>query len=331
MSVIRSLSLLAVLAFFAAACDASIAPPTTAPELTTLAPAPRVATTQPTTPPTLPPSAPAGICRAFNDPVVSGTIEVDAVTEASGIAVSRTHDEVLWTHNDSGGGPFLYATTTTGAAMGTFELDIATFDWEDMAIGPGPEPDRDYLYVGDIGDNLHFRPVVTIHRLLEPIPDPAGGFVDAVDEINLIYPEPGYDAEAFFVDPITGDIVIVTKPGSSGGEALIFTAPADQLVDGAAVSLVPIGSFTLERGLFVTAADIDRSGMVIVLRGYNEVWLWERTDIGFSETFAAEPCLTPSTAEVQGEAIACSADGYSYYTVSEGRRPDINYVENIFD
>ena len=41
--------------------------------------------------------------------------------------------------------------------------------------------------------------------------------------------------------------------------------------------------------------------------------------------------MTPSTAEVQGEAIAFSADGYSYYTVSEGRRPDINYVENIFD
>ena len=26
-------------------------------------------------------------------------------------------------------------------------------DWEDIAVGPGPEPNVDYLYVGAIGDN----------------------------------------------------------------------------------------------------------------------------------------------------------------------------------
>jgi hypothetical protein len=317
------------------ACSLDTAPPSPVPDLDTLAPVTTAGTvpptTQPTTPLTLPPSPPGGICRSFNDPVVAGTIEIDAVTEASGIAVSRSHAGIVWMHNDSGGGPVLYATTTAGENMGAFELDTATFDWEDMAIGPGPDPDRDYLYVGDIGDNLHFRPVVTIHRILEPTPDPSGGFVNTVEEFNLIYPDPGFDAESLFVDPLTGDVILVTKPDSSGGAATIFRAPSMQLIDGAAVDLIPIGEFTLERGLFVTAADIDSTGSVILFRGYNEVWLWQRTDIDFTETFATEPCQTPSTAEVQGEAIAFVADGYSYYTVSEGSDPDINYVESIFD
>ncbi len=58
----------------------------------------------------------------------------------------------------------------------------------------------------------------------------------------------------------------------------------------------------------VTAADIDHTGAAIVFRGYNEVWLWPRTDLELTETFAAQPCRTPSTAEVQGEAIAFAAD-----------------------
>ncbi len=252
------------------------------------------------------------------------------VTETSGIAVSRSYPDVIWMHNDSGGGPFIYAATLTGQSMGAFELDLDTFDWEDMSIGPGPEPGRDYLYFGDIGDNFHFRAYVVIHRIAEPQPDPSGGFISEVDEFNLVYPEPGHDAESMFVDPVTGDLVVVTKP-DSGGEALIYIATAVELVDGATVNLTRVGSFQLDPGLFVTAADIDSTGAVILFRGYNEVWLWHRTDLGFEETFAGEPCRVPSTAEVQGEAISFSADGYSYYTMSEGSEPDISYVFSIFD
>jgi hypothetical protein len=61
------------------------------------------------------------------------------------------------------------------------------------------------------------------------------------------------------------------------------------------------------------------------------VWLWTRTDLDFSATFAGEPCNTPSTAEVQGEAIAFAPGGFSYYTMSEGSDPDINYVASDLD
>ncbi len=300
--------------------------------MTTIAPATSAApaTTQATVAPTLPRPAPTGICRSYEDPLVSGTVNAEEITEVSGIAVSRSHQDVVWMHNDSGGGPFVYATSLTGEDLGTFELNTATFDWEDMSIGPGPEPGRDYLYLGDIGDNFHFRPSIVVHRIAEPVPDPAGGYVAEVDEINLLYPEPGHDAESMFVDPVTGALVVITKPGA-GGMALIYHVPAANLVAGASVDLVEIGNFQLDRGLFVTAADIDTSGALILFRGYNEVWMWQRTDLGFVDTFTNEPCRTPSTAEVQGEAISFGGDGYSYYTMSEGSEPDINYVFSIFD
>ena len=150
----------------------------------------------------MPPPPPADLCESFSDPITTGVVAIDAVIETSGIATSRRHAGTLWMHNDSGGGPFVYATDLSGANLGTFELDAPAFDWEDMAIGPGPDPDTDYLYLGDIGDNFHFRPLVTVYRVREPVPDAAGGLIQEVESFNLAYPDPGYDSEAMFVDPV---------------------------------------------------------------------------------------------------------------------------------
>lgn len=297
---------------------------TTIPPLTTTA----VSTTVAASAPTLAAAAPAGLCESYSDPVATGSVTISPVTEASGIAASRHHPGTIWMHNDSGGGAFVYATDVTGVNLGSFEIDAPAFDWEDMAIGSGPDPAIDYLYLGDIGDNLHFRPAVTVYRIAEPQPDPGGGFIENVESFNLVYPQPGFDSEALLVDPVTGDILLVTK-GAAGDPAHVFRAAGDKLIDGATVDLEQIATFDVEPGAFVTAGDIDPSGSVVIFRGYNEVWLWPRIDVSFSETFAAAPCRTPSTAEVQGEAIAFAAEGYSYYTISEGRSPDINYVESV--
>ena len=69
----------------------------------------------------------------------TGVFASPRVKESSGIAVSRTHRGLLWTHNDSGDGPYLYATDTTGADRGARRLPVDDpIDWEDMAEGPCP-------------------------------------------------------------------------------------------------------------------------------------------------------------------------------------------------
>ncbi len=325
----RSISVATAILLLVAACSEPGEDPTASPELTTLPPIPTVAPTGPEPGP--PPLPPSGLCSSFTaDPEKIGEVEDPEITETSGIAVSRNHPGTIWLHNDSGGGPFVYAVDTAGRSQGKYEVDALAFDWEDMSIGPGPEPGRDHLYIGDIGDNLGFRPAVTIYRFPEPDPDPDGGRIGRVESFDLVYPQPGLDAEALAVDSATGDILIITK-GTPGNSALILRAAATELVDGQVVAMEQVGSFALEAGTFVTAADIAQDGSAIIFRGYNEVWLWERADLEFVETFAAAPCRTPSTSEVQGEAVAFTAGGFSYVTISEGINPDINRVVSDLD
>src|SRR5215207_6893995 len=62
-----------------------------------------------------------------------------AVTDASGLAVSSKNPGVFWTHNDSGGDPFVFAVNTNGLLLATYDVTADTLtDFEDMAIGPGP-------------------------------------------------------------------------------------------------------------------------------------------------------------------------------------------------
>lgn len=57
----------------------------------------------------------------------------------------------VWTHNDSGGEPALYAIdTTTGKVLKKVTITNATnVDWEDLT------QDDDYIYIGDFGNNEH--------------------------------------------------------------------------------------------------------------------------------------------------------------------------------
>ena len=157
----------------------------------------------------------------FLPPQQTGSITSGAITEASGLAASRQNPGVLWTHNDSGGGNVVYAITTSGNLLGTYTFGSGSaWDTEDIAIGPGPEPGVDYIYWGDIGDNGNVRSSIVVKRAPEPAVDPNQGPVnDTLQDVGLItlqYPTGIHapsekDAETMFVDPVNGDIYVVTK------------------------------------------------------------------------------------------------------------------------
>lgn len=271
-----------------------------------------------------PVSVPEGgtACDLYGRVEVLGTVSSPDLVEASGMAVSRVTDDVLWAHNDSRGGPLLHAFRPDGTDLGAFELPGAfAIDWEDMGAGPGDDGSGAHLYVGDIGDNFGIRGgVVTVWQV--PEADPAsldGSFAEAT---ALVYQMPGgpFDAEALFVDPVDPALYIVTK---SRSEAFVFTAPLVPSSEPITMELVA----TLFLDAEVSGADISPDGGLIALRGYRSVWLFERpagTSVG--EALATEPCLAPSPDEIQGEAITIDPD-WSYYTVSEGSGPAVNYVQ----
>ena len=84
-----------------------------------------------------------------------GALENSKIDEASGISSSKNNPDLVWIHNDSGDLAKVYGVGLDGSYLGTVRLKGAIArDWEDMCIGPGPEDNTDYLYIGDIGDNF---------------------------------------------------------------------------------------------------------------------------------------------------------------------------------
>src|SRR5215211_1102238 len=111
---------------------------------------------------------------AYGPPVTVTTIKDKSISESSGLVASRTTPGAYWTHNDSGDGPFIYAFDTRGDSLGTFRVSgVQARDWEDIAAGPGPQANRSYLYIGDIGDNDSVRLEVIVYRVAEPSLSPS--------------------------------------------------------------------------------------------------------------------------------------------------------------
>jgi hypothetical protein len=300
-------------------------PGTTDAAPTTVAmPAPRPSQKPPQTIPlaTLPPRA--AVCDAFADVTAVGELKEPDLKEISGIVSSRRYPQVLWAHNDSRGGANVYAINTDGTLLATWQLDgVIALDWEDIAAGPGPEPGVTYLYVGDIGDNFALRSEIVVYRFPEPDVI-ADGVVTDFEVFRLSYPDPGPNAEAMAVDPVTGDLLIFTK--DRDGPEGVWRAPGNELRNGLATRLEPVAILELGNKVEVTAADITSNGDRIALRGYDEVWIWPRLELDLVSTFAARPCEAASPDERQGESLAFDPASLNLYTISEGTGAAVNRI-----
>jgi hypothetical protein len=272
----------------------------------------------------------ADLCArlASATPAVAGEVGEPALVETSGLAASRAHDGVLWAHNDSGDQPRVFALGEDGEALGAYAVDGAeNVDWEDVAVGPGPDG-ASALYLGDIGQNGGLRDPVTVYRVPEPdaAPDGAGGTLAGAEALALTYPSGSVDAEALLVDPVTGDLFVVTKVIE--GTSTILRAAADDLAPGAPIAMEEAGTVTVTDpgevdgatfpGTLVTGADISPDGSVVVLRTYKEVLAYARPEgATVAEALAGEPCAVPVPGEPQGEAVAVTGAGDALVTISE--------------
>lgn len=259
-----------------------------------------------------------GSCPQFEAPVQSGTVQSDQVVEASGLVASRQYAGVLWTHNDSGDSARFFALNEVGEDLGEYELaEASAYDWEDMALGPGPVEGVDYLLLADIGDNAAVRDSVTIFRVAEPVPGAAEGGDNTLsqwDAIELVYPDGAHDAEAFISDPESGDWLIITKVMK--GECGVYHAAHPQEVAEGPTVLEYSGPLAFE---MATAADISPAGSLIVVRSYVHAEAWSRVPgMSLTEALFGAPCPVPLAPEFQGETVAFSHHGKDYFTLSEG-------------
>jgi hypothetical protein len=268
-----------------------------------------------TTTPTAPtkPAAPA-ICGRLRT-VVTGRLAAPEATEISGLAASPTQPGVLWAHNDSGDRARIFALRSDGSLIASLDVPGAeATDWEDIAVGPGGD-----LLLGDIGDNKSVREGIDIYRVPEPRLADGPTTTAAATRLRLTYPDGAHDAETLLADPRTGEIVIVTKrlDGRSGvyaGQAPARNAPGEAV-------LRHTGDLRLGFAGLATAGDVSADGRTIAIRTYTALYAWTRKPgASLAATLKRKPCVgsVQLGLEGQGESLALSRDGRSFFTVPEG-------------
>ncbi|GAA3060849.1 WD40 repeat domain-containing protein [Streptomyces glomeratus] len=246
----------------------------------------------------------AGACAAPASADGDGgfTIKDPRITESSGLAASRLHPGIYWTHNDSDDGPYLYAVDgSTGKTVATVTLRGVgrPRDVEAISIGPGNE-----IYVGDIGDNFGGRwPYVWIYRLPEPrvLKDQT---VRATQYV-VKYANGPRDAESLLVHPRTGRVYIIDKKEDGGH---LYEGPAALSSTGTNV-FRPVAAVDL----WATDAAFSPDGEQLAVRGYfgGIAYAWNGGRI-------KRQARLDVPLQRQGESVTYTVDGSKLLYGSEG-------------
>ncbi|WLW54159.1 WD40 repeat domain-containing protein [Streptomyces sp. YU58] len=234
------------------------------------------------------------------------TIKDPRITESSGLAASRQHPGIYWTHNDQDTGAYLYAVDSgTGETVARITLTGVGTPRDVEAIAMGPD---NQLYVGDIGDNDGVTwPYVWIYKLPEPkeLKDQS---VRATQYV-VKYSDGPRDAESLAVHPKTGRVYIIDKQEDGGH---LYEGPAKLSSSGTNV-YKPVAAVDL----WATDAAFSPDGRQLAVRGYfGGIWYdWNGGDLKRGGRI--------SVPLGQGESISYSPDGSKILLGMEGADSEV--------
>ena len=266
------------------------------------------------------------------------------LVENSGLARSVAQPGIIFTINDSGNEPLLFALDTTGADRGVWRIRGArNTDWESVSVGPCGAPGRagpnECVYIGDTGDNDAARRDRTIYRVVEPKAE-AAGFDGSLEAQPLVYryADGAHDVEAMYVAP-NGSVFLITKRQLRGSNrerrpALVFEVPASAwrsastpvvaaLVD--SLSIVP-GSAPRR---MITDAALSHDGRRLAVRTYTQIFVFV-TDSATGRVVrdvAPGVCNLAPLGRSQGEGVTWYGDRDRLIVSSEGRNSPMIAVD----
>lgn len=260
--------------------------------------------------------------------VAKGVLDNKKIDEASGLAASRVNPGMFWTHNDSGKRGEIFLIDSLSSHKATFTLEgIVNRDWEDIAVGPGPDSTKSYIYVGEIGDNHSRYEFKYIYRLEEPVfsENESGLLIKDVDSIKFSLPGGPRDIEALMVDPSSKDLYLFSKRERSIN---LYRLPYPQPTTETFVGERVIKDLPFSD---IVAADWSQDGSEILIKDYGNVYYW-KIEKGKSiiETLQSKPEILAYEREPQGESICFDITGKGYYTLSEevkGIKPELLFYK----
>ena len=225
--------------------------------------------------------------------------------EISGMTYSQRHPGVLWVHNDSGGGPVIYALdSATCQVRATVRVSgIEARDLEAIASGRDRRG-RPVLWLGDIGDNRSSWPEVRLHRIREPriLSDRT---VESTT-FRFTYADRPHDAEALLADPASSQVWVVTKQLARGRLYALPGRPSPDTVN--------IATPVRREGALITDGAVSPDGSRYVLRDYVDAEVFSGLPPGRRAALVYLPV------QLQGEAVTWTTDGTALLVASEGDR-----------
>lgn len=220
--------------------------------------------------------------------------------EISGITRSQAFPGMLYLHNDSSGGPRIYAVDErTCKTKATLTIRGArSRDYEAIASGRDVKG-RPVLWLGDIGDNKDSWPFVEVLKIREP--KSLDSQTLSASTYRFTYPDMSHNAETLLADPATPQLWIVTKQLAHGS---LYALPNPLQQRNTAIKL------HTEGGL-ITDGAVSPQGDRYVLRTYFDATIYHGLPVGKpSKTFDLP-------GQLQGEAITWAADGKALLIASE--------------
>jgi len=239
-----------------------------------------------------------------------------AITESSGLACSRNAPGLFWTHNDSGDAARIYLFNTKGEDLGGCELaGVQPRDFEDMAsfsVGG-----KNYLLLGDVGDNERRADVHVLYLVQEPPIHPQRGLVVqqavVVGTVRYRYDDDRHNCESVAVDPVGKTILLVSKEG--GAECGAYAIPWPKNIPNEPVVARKIATLKIPT---TTAMDVSPNGRRAVVLSWAKAYEYTRgADEDWAAAFSRPPRTIPMPPRKQGESICYGADGKTLYLTSE--------------
>lgn len=255
----------------------------------------------------------------YEKPVVVGKIESKEISESSGLAASRCHPNVFWTHNDSGHKNEIFALDEKGKSLGKWTVSGAkNTDWEDISVFKDANGEC-FIYIGDIGNNSRRRSELTIYRVKEPKIS-EGKSTETAQEIKVSYPEFRHDAETLMVHPVSGDIYILSKRLSGASAVYKLKSDFDLTKTNTLEKITDFSVPAIPNG-FLTGGDVSPDGKRLIICDYfnaYELVLPEKAK-NFDEIWTQKPKIVELGTREIGEAVTYAADGKSIFATSENR------------
>jgi len=261
-----------------------------------------------------------------------GRVQYLELNESSGLAWSPVDSGTLWSHNDSGGRPYLYSMKLNGDKKGIFEIQNAkNKDWEDIERAPCPYNHHDHcLYIADFGNNKLKRRKFQIYIVKEPVVFNSKSItkIPLLKKLVIKLPTAPLNFEAIAYHPKEKRFYIVSKGTKyTDDQGISHIYEFNPFTHEHQVDLMKMTTLNLlrdktfkdlpENYLWFTAGDIADSGSHLLLLSEGHAYLYQWNKL--KKAHLNSPQIIELPKLPQKESISFGLHAKQIYLTSEGR------------